>query len=216
MNKGPYFSILVGIGVFSGQAEAGNWPAWRGDGSGVTKESNLPTQWSEEHNILWKTPLTGSGISSPIIWNDRVFITAAVEGKSPSVVKTTATIIGISLLVVASISALWRRRSTAGGQRSERSPVWLRRIHALDRVAVAIVFLSFVASVVSLLLLRDQVLEMGRVSRTWVASGVCGMLGLVAAVGCFPIPSISRKLGAIVLVVAAPTQMPHSKPRIKH
>ncbi|MCW5967873.1 MAG: PQQ-binding-like beta-propeller repeat protein [Blastocatellales bacterium] len=58
-----------------------NWAQWRGpDGQGVSTEKNLPTEWSETKNILWKTPIPGLGYSQPIIWGKRVFLTTAVEG----------------------------------------------------------------------------------------------------------------------------------------
>ena len=57
----------------------GNWPAWRRDGTGVTDETNLPTVWSETENVAWRTPLPGEGNSSPIIWGNRVFLTAALD-----------------------------------------------------------------------------------------------------------------------------------------
>lgn len=58
-----------------------NWPQWRGpDGQGISTEKNLPTEWSETKNILWKTPIPGQGYSQPIIWGKRVFLTTAVEG----------------------------------------------------------------------------------------------------------------------------------------
>ena len=58
-----------------------NWPRWRGaEGSGVSTESNLPSEWSDSKNILWKTPIPGRGHSSPIIWNNRIFLTTSIEG----------------------------------------------------------------------------------------------------------------------------------------
>ena len=60
---------------------AGNWPQWRGpDGLGISTEKNLPTEWSVNKNIKWKTPIAGRGHSSPIVWGNRVFVTTAVEG----------------------------------------------------------------------------------------------------------------------------------------
>lgn len=57
------------------------WPMWRGaDGSGVSDEKNLPTEWSPDRNILWKTPIPGRGHSSPVIWDRRVFLTTDIEG----------------------------------------------------------------------------------------------------------------------------------------
>lgn len=63
-------------------ASAGsNWPQWRGpDGQGISSEKNLPTQWSESKNVQWKTPISGRGHSSPIVWGKYIFLTTSVEG----------------------------------------------------------------------------------------------------------------------------------------
>ena len=61
---------------------AANWPQWRGpDGSGISNEKNLPSEWTPTKNIKWKTPINGRGHSSPIVWGNRVFVTTAVEGE---------------------------------------------------------------------------------------------------------------------------------------
>lgn len=58
-----------------------NWAQWRGpDSQGVSDEKNLPTEWSETKNVLWKAELPGKGFSQPIIWGDKVFLTTDVEG----------------------------------------------------------------------------------------------------------------------------------------
>ncbi len=59
--------------------DSGNWPAWRRDGSGIAPEGHPPVVWSETENILWRTELPGEGNSSPIIWGNRVFVTAALD-----------------------------------------------------------------------------------------------------------------------------------------
>jgi outer membrane protein assembly factor BamB len=65
-----------------GNASAGNWPQWRGpDGSGISNEKNLPSEWSPTRNIKWKTAIDGRAHSSPIVWGNRVFITTAIEGE---------------------------------------------------------------------------------------------------------------------------------------
>ena len=59
-----------------------NWPAFRGpDGSGVCNFKNIPTAWNEKQrlNILWKAPVPLMGASSPVVWGDRVFLTAATK-----------------------------------------------------------------------------------------------------------------------------------------
>ena len=59
---------------------AENWPQWRGPGSqGISNDANVPREWSSTKNVLWKTELP-TGHSSPIVWNDRIFVTAAIEG----------------------------------------------------------------------------------------------------------------------------------------
>ena len=57
------------------------WPRWRGpSGQGLVYGSGYPDTWSETENILWKTPVPGTGNSSPIVWEDHIFITTAYEG----------------------------------------------------------------------------------------------------------------------------------------
>ncbi len=71
----------AGLSVFSEKTRAANWPQWRGpDGSGISNEKNLPSEWSPTKNIKWKTPIDGRAHSSPIVWGNRVFLTTAVEG----------------------------------------------------------------------------------------------------------------------------------------
>jgi outer membrane protein assembly factor BamB len=58
-----------------------NWAQWRGpDAQGVSNEKNLPTEWSDTKNVLWKAAIPGRGFSQPIIWGKRVFLTTAIEG----------------------------------------------------------------------------------------------------------------------------------------
>ena len=54
-----------------------NWPRFRGpDGSGISAATNVPLVWSDTENIAWKAELPGRGASSPIVWQDRVYVTA--------------------------------------------------------------------------------------------------------------------------------------------
>jgi outer membrane protein assembly factor BamB len=63
-----------------------NWPQWRGpESQGVSLEANLPIEWSDTKNVLWKTPIPGQGFSQPIIWDKRVFLTTDIEtGPAPA------------------------------------------------------------------------------------------------------------------------------------
>src|SRR5688572_21932866 len=75
-------SVLTGLVLTSSIAAAAeNWPQWRGPGGqGVSAEAQLPTDWQPDRNIVWKTALPGIGYSSPVVWGNRIFLTAAIEG----------------------------------------------------------------------------------------------------------------------------------------
>jgi outer membrane protein assembly factor BamB len=61
------------------------WPEFRGPtGQGHSTEQGLPLEWSESRNVIWKTPVPGSGWSSPVVAGGRVWVTAAVENRSGS------------------------------------------------------------------------------------------------------------------------------------
>ena len=57
------------------------WPRFRGPtGQGIAvgdASTQWPTTWSDTENIAWKATLPGDGNSSPVIWNDRIFLTTA-------------------------------------------------------------------------------------------------------------------------------------------
>ena len=56
------------------------WAQWRGPlDTGVATQADPPVQWSEEKNVRWKTPLLGHGTSSPVVWDDRIFLTSVME-----------------------------------------------------------------------------------------------------------------------------------------
>ena len=44
----------------------------------MAEEKNVPTEWSAEKNVTWKVPLPGAGNSTPIVWEDKMFLTAAL------------------------------------------------------------------------------------------------------------------------------------------
>ena len=74
--------VALTLGCLS-VVSAENWPGFRGPTrQGVSSESNLPLRWSPESNVLWKTAIAGNGWSSPIVWQDRIFLTTALDGGS--------------------------------------------------------------------------------------------------------------------------------------
>ena len=75
--------ILLSIG-YAEPTLKDQWPEFRGpNGNGiVVGERGLPTTWSEEKNIAWKTKIDGKAWSSPVVWDDQIWITnSSVDGK---------------------------------------------------------------------------------------------------------------------------------------
>ena len=55
------------------------WPQWRGPlQTGEAPLADPPVEWSETKNVAWKKTLPGIGHSTPIVWNQHVFVTAAI------------------------------------------------------------------------------------------------------------------------------------------
>jgi len=58
----------------------GNWPHWRGpEFNGSSPEKNLPEDFSKTENIKWSAALPGTSAATPIIWEDKVFISSSDE-----------------------------------------------------------------------------------------------------------------------------------------
>ncbi len=81
---------LLPIGLAAGDASPlptgweANWPAFRGpEQSGITGQKDLPVTWSESknQNIAWKVAVPLEGLSSPVVWNDRVYLSGAIKEK---------------------------------------------------------------------------------------------------------------------------------------
>jgi outer membrane protein assembly factor BamB len=65
-------------------AAAEDWPQFRGPtGQGHSTERGLPLDWSESKNITWKTPIPGSGWSSPVVAGGQVWLTSMTGPADP-------------------------------------------------------------------------------------------------------------------------------------
>lgn len=68
--------LLTGLAV----APGADWPGFRGPtGQGVSTEHALPLHWNAGSNVVWKTPIPGTGWSSPVVSGGRVFLTTTIE-----------------------------------------------------------------------------------------------------------------------------------------
>lgn len=59
-----------------------NWPNWRGPYfNGSSQEKNYPAVFSKTDGVAWQSKLPGEGASTPIVWEDSVFLTSIDESK---------------------------------------------------------------------------------------------------------------------------------------
>lgn len=76
-------SAIATVSLLSASsASSKEWTHWRGpnvQGHAEASISGLPDNWSESKNVAWKSLLPGRGWSSPVVWGDQVWMTAAVE-----------------------------------------------------------------------------------------------------------------------------------------
>ncbi len=67
-------------------ATAQQWPQFRGVNAGtVSDDPSLPDTWSEIENVAWKIDIPGLSWSSPIVWDDHIFVTTAVSAADDEV-----------------------------------------------------------------------------------------------------------------------------------
>ena len=70
-------SWITAINIVS----ADNWPQWRGPLlNGLSNEKNLPVKWSPEENVTWKLQMPAWTGSTPIVWNNQIFLNIAEGG----------------------------------------------------------------------------------------------------------------------------------------
>lgn len=66
-------------------AAAGDWPNWRGPNlNGTTATaSNLPEKWTADANVRWKLELPAWSGSTPVVWEDRIFLLSPSKQEEP-------------------------------------------------------------------------------------------------------------------------------------
>ncbi len=70
---------LVLMSTLSPVAWSDNWPEFRGPtGDGQALDSNPPIK-IDDSVVRWKTPIHGKGWSSPVVWDDQIWLTTATE-----------------------------------------------------------------------------------------------------------------------------------------
>ncbi len=74
--------LLLAVFTVMTNGFADNWQQWRGThNDGISQETNAPIEWSQTENVKWRLPLPGEAAATPVIWEDKIFLTSA-EGDS--------------------------------------------------------------------------------------------------------------------------------------
>ena len=69
---------LLAVFVLVGSLDAGNWHRWRGpNNDGISQATEVPLHWSQTENVQWRLPLPGEAASTPVVWEDKIFLTSA-------------------------------------------------------------------------------------------------------------------------------------------
>jgi outer membrane protein assembly factor BamB len=71
---------LIAALILSSTCVANDWPQFRGPtGDGISTAAGVPVEWTADDNVAWKTPIPGSGWSSPVIAGGRLYLTTATD-----------------------------------------------------------------------------------------------------------------------------------------
>lgn len=62
-------------------ADSADWPSWRGPGDAGCAAEGVYPQKLDQTTLRWKAELPGKGCSTPIVRDQRIYITAPVDGK---------------------------------------------------------------------------------------------------------------------------------------
>ncbi|MFO1021399.1 MAG: PQQ-binding-like beta-propeller repeat protein [Planctomycetales bacterium] len=79
MKYGLRFSLAsFVVAMFSAFSAGENWPQFRGpSGNGYVSSSGYPLKWNDSEQVIWKIPIHDRGWSSPVIWDDQIWLTSA-------------------------------------------------------------------------------------------------------------------------------------------
>src|SRR5438034_4185906 len=90
----------------AGASPVDNWSGWRGLTAQGRADRLLPTRWSADSGIRWKTPIPGRGHSSPIVFGDRIYVTTAYTAMAGIVLRDTLRLLTLGLVLALTTLAL--------------------------------------------------------------------------------------------------------------
>ena len=73
--------VLVAVSALDSRG-AENWPQWRGPlANGVAADGDYPVAFASDQGVAWKAALPGAGCSTPVVWDDSIFVTCGIDGQ---------------------------------------------------------------------------------------------------------------------------------------
>jgi len=112
---------------------AGNWARFRGpDGAGQSDDQGIPSVWTKD-DCVWRVDLPGVGHSSPVVWDDRVFVTSALEADGTKIIQSLSTRDG---------SLIWEKRFPTTPSDLGRSTSHDKSTPAVDAERIYLVWAS--------------------------------------------------------------------------
>ena len=73
----PFLLLFFSVAL---NAAESSWAQFRGPhGNGHTAATNLPVNWTETENVVWKKEIHSRGFSSPVIWGQQIWLTTATK-----------------------------------------------------------------------------------------------------------------------------------------
>lgn len=118
----PLSAILLSVS-FAGFCAAETWPRFRGsNGSGIGTARRMPATWNRD-DYLWRVTLPAPGFSSPVVWNDRVYVTSGDEKDGTQIIQSLDARTG---------RTVWERRFAADPYKKHHLNSYATSTPALD------------------------------------------------------------------------------------
>jgi outer membrane protein assembly factor BamB len=129
------FLVALGLGLVALPTPAEDWPGWRGPrADGTVTDTGFPLNWSATENVKWKTELPGTGHSSPVVSQGKVFVAGCVESEKKRV---------LYCVDRASGKILWERAAVVSDlEKKHNENSWASSTPAADGERVYITFLD--------------------------------------------------------------------------
>jgi outer membrane protein assembly factor BamB len=202
----PLILLVVCLAV-PAAAQDGNWPGWRGDGTGHSNETGLPVDFAADGEELWRTEIGGKGHSSPAVFGNRVYVTTSrVSGEEMEtqqrMIWVAWALAALALIGVLAAIAYAVRSKDLSGWSEAAGAKWFKALVGVERLAAIGVTLYFFYRLRTLLTVTAKTFLPDAPHLTWIFTGEVMVWGLIAMVAAFWVGSAPRRIGLLLLAAA--------------